>query len=65
MLSGSHDLLDFLWNMSLLFPLHNLLYVYGCHAGATEEQTAIRMRKEQYMQELQKQIAEQQRNKMR
>uniref|UniRef100_A0A3B4UNE3 Centrosome and spindle pole associated protein 1 n=1 Tax=Seriola dumerili TaxID=41447 RepID=A0A3B4UNE3_SERDU len=40
-------------------------FATGLLIGATEEQTASRLRKEQYMQELQKQIAEQQRNKMR
>ncbi|XP_071341370.1 centrosome and spindle pole-associated protein 1 [Trachinotus anak] len=37
----------------------------GLLIGATEEQTASRLRKEQYMQELREQIAEQRRNKMR
>lgn len=35
------------------------------HAGTTEDKTASQMRKEQYRQELLKQIAEQQRNKIR
>lgn len=35
------------------------------YAGATEEQAASKMKKEQYRQELLKQIAEQQRNKIR
>lgn len=42
-----------------------MFMVLYCHVGATEEQMASQMRKEQYKQELLKQIAEQQRNKMR
>ncbi|XP_070709443.1 centrosome and spindle pole-associated protein 1 [Pempheris klunzingeri] len=40
-------------------------FTTGLMIGATEEQTASQMRKEQYKEELLKQIAEQQRNKIR
>lgn len=48
-------------SFSSITPLMALCY----HTGATEEQTASQMKKEQYRQELLTQIAEQQRNKIK